>query len=261
MADLDIGWIAASVAGLLSLALLVRVAGERARTAALRSELDELRKEGRGTRKQQEQRDKALRQAETERDKAERKLAQAETRATQARGAARAEREAVSERIGALESELALANARRDELCGQADAVARELEQARRDLDSRSAQLANADARYEVVQRELSAQPPPADPAQQAGLVARAEAAERCLVEQAGELARVQAQVSRLEGRLETQSTLYTSIRAELAARKDEVRQQREQIERLQAYKVALVDAPAVEGEPREAASDRHPEE
>ena len=55
-----------------------------------------------------------------------------------------------------------------------------------------------------------------------------------------------------LKARLETQDQLYASIRSELGAKKDHIRQQREELERLRAYKVALVDssADATDSEP-----------
>ena len=75
--------IAASV---VAIVLAVRVAALGRSTGKMRAQLEELRKDSRGGRKQQEQREKALRQAGSELDRATRKLAQAEKRAGQGRG-------------------------------------------------------------------------------------------------------------------------------------------------------------------------------
>ncbi len=52
-------------------------------------------------------------------------------------------------------------------------------------------------------------------------------------------------QVTRLKKRLESQETAYVALRGELEAKKDRLATQAEQIERLQALKVALVDSDA----------------
>ena len=50
--------------------------------------------------------------------------------------------------------------------------------------------------------------------------------------------------VDRLRGKARTQDLLYVSLRSELDAKKDRLRTQQEEIERLRALKVALVDDP-----------------
>ena len=50
--------------------------------------------------------------------------------------------------------------------------------------------------------------------------------------------------VDRLRGKARTQDLLYVSLRSELDAKKDRLRTQQEEIERLRALKVALLDDP-----------------
>jgi len=50
--------------------------------------------------------------------------------------------------------------------------------------------------------------------------------------------------LDRLRGKVRTQDLLYVSLRSELDAKKDRLRTQQEEIERLRALKVALVDDP-----------------
>ena len=50
--------------------------------------------------------------------------------------------------------------------------------------------------------------------------------------------------MARLKKKLSTQELLYVSIRNELAAKKDRLRTQQEEIERLRALRVSLLDTP-----------------
>ena len=59
------------------------------------------------------------------------------------------------------------------------------------------------------------------------------------------QLAKERHNVERLRGKLETQETLYVSIRSELDAKKDRLRTQQEELERMRALKAGLVAARA----------------
>ena len=76
-------------------------------------------------------------------------------------------------------------------------------------------------------------------------LRARAESADAAAQQHESALATSRTEARRLKTRVETQDILYTSLRSELEVKKDQIRQQREELERLRAYKVVLVDAPA----------------
>jgi len=84
----------------------------------------------------------------------------------------------------------------------------------------------------------------------------RAEKAEAQSASRARELGAARKEVGRLQERLRTQNKVYMALRGELEAKKDRLRQQREEIERLQAIKVALVDAEAPGLPPVEAVAE-----
>ena len=232
--------IAASV---VAIVLAVRVAALGRSTGKMRAQLEELRKDSRGGRKQREQREKALRQAGSELDRATRKLAQAEKRAAQGRGDARDERNVAEERIRALASEV-------DEARGQVVGLQTALAETRQELEAATEHVARAEGRAAAAERAEAAAPPIGDPAEITELNERVASAERLAAEREAAFEKASDQVARLQARLETQDTLYTSIRSELGAKKDQIRQQREELERLRAYKVALFDTSEEPGDP-----------
>jgi chromosome segregation ATPase len=240
MSELDLSMMIALAVSVVAVALLLRVATEGKRTSQLKSELDELHREGRGRRKQQEQRDKALRRAEGEADKAARKLVQADKRVAQARETLKEEGMRKDERIRTLESELSGAQTEIERLGGE---QARSQSQ----LEAAIAHVAKAEARATAAERAEAERPPVVDPAELSALLDRATTAESAAREHELATAAATLEAERLKSRVETQNTLYTSVRSELEVKKDQVRQQREDIERLQAYKVAFVDAPGRE--------------
>jgi chromosome segregation ATPase len=221
------------LASLLALLLAVRAGGESGRTRDLRSELEELRKDTKGTRKQQDQRDKGLRRTESELEKATRKLGQMDKRTAVAKERSRTERREAAERIGQLEAEVAQANE-------QAESLSRALEQTREELEASVARRAATQAEVEELKKLVTAQPTPADPEELLTLRERAQLAELKLAEQDAPLTKAVREVERLKEKALTQETLYTSIRSELSLKKDQIRQQREEIERLRATKVAF---------------------
>jgi chromosome segregation ATPase len=241
----------AIVVSIAALALGLRVATEGRRSAALRSDLEEVRRGEKGSRKQREQRDKALRDAESRAGKADRKLAQAEKRVAQAKEGGRAERTQLGERIAALEQETLAARTTNEGL--EAD-----LDTARRQLERATDQFVEADARAEAraeseaaaTERAEALRDAALDPAEFDALGERVSRAEAEAAEHRSALAAASARVERLKSRAETQDQLYASIRSELAIKKEQIRQQREEIERLQATKVAW--AGPVEADPDE---------
>jgi chromosome segregation ATPase len=236
---------AAIAASVLAVGLAVRVAAEGRRTGSLRAQIDELLKDNRGTRKQREQRDKTLRQAESDRDRATRKLAQADKRGAQSRADARQEREEGEERGQALAADLEAARA-------EVDRLQTALSRTQAELGAATQHVASAEARASAAERAAAQEPPPRDAAEITALNDRVSSAENDARERKAGLAKAADQVVRLKARLETQDQLYASIRSELGAKKDHIRQQREELERLRAYKVALVDssADATDSEP-----------
>lgn len=231
--ELNLAWVIAGLVSALALALAIRVGAEPGRTRALRDELEESLKQLKGYRKQQDQRGKGLRKAESELEKATRKLGQVDKRIAQAKESARAERRESAERVGELEAEVARASQ-------EAGSLSAELGRNREELELAGARAARSESQVVELQGQLAAQPAAVDPEEILALRKRAEEAEQKLAEQEEPLGKAAREVERLKEKVLTQQTLYTSIRSELSLKKDQLRQQREEIERLRATKVAL---------------------
>jgi chromosome segregation ATPase len=110
---------------------------------------------------------------------------------------------------------------------------------------------------------------PPASPAPAAAdrerieeLERKLETAEKALEERDQKLsvaaAAAKKETSRLRGKLQTQESVYTQLRGELEAKKDRLKTQREELERLRAYRVALIDV--VQEPPPEAVTASEPQ-
>jgi hypothetical protein len=234
MPEFAIAWGVAGAAGVLALALAIRVGTEGGRTAALRNEFEELRKAAKASRKHEGQRESALRRAEAELDKASRKLAQRDKREAQSKGNVRSEREAANDKIRSLEAEALEAAAR-------LDALATELSQSRAEFDATVQRANRAEAQAQAADSAAAAMPPPADPEELRVLRERSESAEQKLAERDDALAQASAEVERFRHKAQTQEILYTSVRSELSLKKDQIRQQRAELERLQAVRVSLI--------------------
>lgn len=135
-------------------------------------------------------------------------------------------------RIQDLEEGLALATSERDRFRAEHEAMAAELSRLRGQIDEAAAKKAEVAvaARAHSESEELSEA--------RSGLGAMREQ----LSKLEGELAGARQGEARLRKRLDTQEQLYASLRAELEVKKDRLRTQAEQLERLQALKVALTD-------------------
>ena len=131
----------------------------------------------------------------------------------------------------------------------QLERTERDRDLARSERDELTDELARLEARLHTSERalaEASAAPPPVlEPAAATPL----EQAETQLADLREQLSRGGAELStarqteaRLRKRMNNQEQLYASLRAELDVKKDRLRTQEEQLQRLQALKVAVID-------------------
>lgn len=237
MDGLGLVWILAGVAAVAAGYALVRLRREMGRAGALARDVERLEAKLHDARQQLEKRAEARRrQSDQERD-TRRKLEKAKKRASQVR----AEQQEEVERVRQLESQL---RQREADLKGLREDLARASASpdSPERVQERQAELAKA-------KQELS------------NLTARAEKAEAAAAaattakeEATGKL---EKELSRLRRKVATQETLYASIRSELEVKKDRLRAQTEELERLRAYKVAVVDpvSDAVEDETPDSTS------
>jgi chromosome segregation ATPase len=215
-------WSLAAAAVLAAAICLVRLRREVARSSASARDVDRLEVELHDANQQREKRaDAQRRRSDQERD-TRRKLEKAKKRINQVR----AEQQGEAERVRNLEAQL---RRREADLTGLREELARAsaspLSPER--IEEREAEIAE-------LKRALS------------GLTVRAEKAEAAA--EAATAAKQEAtrglekEVARLRRKVSTQETLYASIRSELEIKKHRLRAQTEEIERLRAYKVAVVD-------------------
>jgi len=235
----SIAWGTALVLAVGVVVLLFRAAGEGRRTREKTEELEGLRKEVRSAKRQLEQQTKALRKSVAETERLTRQAGKAQKQAARGKGGAREERAKIAELEAELRAEAERASARAAEALAAREA---ELRAARARFERLEQELAGERERAHAAAAEASA-PAAADDGLTA-LTERAERAEAALRERDAALAAAADDAERLSRKLATQETLYVSIRSELAIKKDHLRQQREELERLRAYKVAIVDAP-----------------
>jgi len=219
---LGLAWILAAVAVLAAAVSLVRQRRETGRAAALARDVDRLEAELHDARQRFDKRaDAQRRRSDQERDM-RRKFEKAKKRA----GQARAEQQEETERVRQLEGRLRLREA--------------DLKGLREELARASASPVSPDR---VKEREAEI----AEVKQAlASLTARAEKAEATAA--AATAAKEEAtrglekEVARLRRKTDTQEALYASIRSELEIKKHRLRAQTEEVERLRAYKVAVID-------------------
>ena len=136
--------------------------------------------------------------------------------------------------------------------------VERELELARQARDAAREEASGLASELSRLRAQPAPAAPPAPP-DDSERIARVEAqrdqAEARAGQLAAEFAAAQKQVQRLRGKHDTQAQLYAALRGELEAKKDRLRRQQEEIERLQALKVAVLDPLPPEPEPGEEIS------
>jgi chromosome segregation ATPase len=220
-----IAWVLFGLTAAAAFSLFLRVRGLRIEGAAARLEADKLRAELVASRDQLTHAAAKHRRIVDESQELRRKLDKAKRRGTHAEGAPGP---AVA-RIPELEAELERARQARDAAREEVDGLASELKRMR-------AQVSERPALPEVPVPLL-------DNAAIEALQARARSIETELAAaRRAEHEHARAQ-ERLKAKLRTQDDLYVAIRGDLAAKKDRLRTQQEQIERLQALKVAFIDA------------------
>jgi len=230
-------WILAGVAAAAAVFSLLRLRRATGRARALTGDVDRLEAELRDVRGQLEKSAGAQRrQSDHERD-TRRKLEKAKKRASQAR----AEQKEEMERVRQLESDLRQRQADSETLRQELARASASPASPER-IKEREAEIARA--KQEI--SSLGARVEKAEAAAAAATAAKEEATRK-----------LEKEVSRLRRKTETQDKLYASIRSELEIKKDRLRAQTEELERLRAYKVAVVDpAPtATEDEKPDAAS------
>ena len=136
-------------------------------------------------------------------------------------------------RIQDVETALSRAELERDRALGEQQALNDELARLRRLLEKASTKPEPVPAPPEV---------PAAGQTEVATLEAQLEQSRERVAKVEAELREAGQNEARMRKRLATQEQLYASIRAELEAKKDRLRTQAEQLERLQALKVAMLD-------------------
>ena len=199
-----------------------------------------------------QQRGTAVAEAASERDALREKVSALEAQLGKRQGKTEKRGEELAELRRKLEKARKRAAQAKEELAPTAERV-RELEAtvARRDDELRSLRSERSAATPEAAAPVLEAAAAEAETQAHAEAAAReamrvrAESAEGKAGEQAEALAEATKQVERLRVRVRNQDMLYASLRSELDVKNDRIKQQREELERMQALKVALVDTPA----------------
>lgn len=131
----------------------------------------------------------------------------------------------------------------------QVERVEFERDRANSEREAVAEQVVRLEARLEAATRAL-AEATSERPATNAGpaetaleqLKADLAASRERLTKQQGEMAIAREAEARLRKRMKNQDQLYASLRAELDVKKDRLRTQEEQLQRLQALKVAVID-------------------
>lgn len=240
-----VSWV---VVGLLSagaFTLFLRVRGLQVEVAAARVEAEKLKAELVATREQLTKSAAKQRRIAEESQAVRRKLDKARRRGAQSDRAPGPS----GARIPELEAELEQARQARDA--------------AREEVHGLAAELKRVRGLVAEAPKEPAMPAPLLDNAAIEALQARLGSLEAELsAARTSEQERARA-IERLKAKLRTQDDLYVAMRGELAAKKDRLRTQQESIERLQALKVAFIDAaPAAAdaaiaaGKPFEAVDD-----
>ncbi len=144
---------------------------------------------------------------------------------------------------GASEKPLGTAARIRD-LEDQIERAERERDRSRTEREALAAQVAQLEARAElasrVVQQEAPAPAAPEAPSGVEELEAQVAESRARIAQLVAELSEAHATEARMRKRVANQEQLYASLRAELDVKKDRLRTQEEQIQRLQALQAAI---------------------
>jgi chromosome segregation ATPase len=236
-----IAWSLAGAAAAAAVVLFGRLRTLAAQSLARARDCERLAAELEAAREQIEKQSAAHRRRGEEMSELHRKLDKLKKRGG---GEHRSGRAAAPSQVQDLERELELARQARDAAREEVSGIARELSRLRSEQAEAASPVA-ADDSERLVHSE--AQRVQAE-AQRARAEARAE-------QLSADLSAAQKQVQRLRAKHDTQEQLYVALRGELDAKKDRLRRQQEQIERLQALKVAVVDPLPPEPEARDEIS------
>jgi chromosome segregation ATPase len=226
MESSGVAWIVAAVLGLGLVFAWVRLRGETARVNALALDVDRLEGELGASRAQLERRSAEHRRVVEQESELRRKLEKAKKRASQARGEQRTD----VDHVRTLEGQLRLREA-------DLKALREELGRAGSSPDDAAARSRETVDQLRKLKQDF------------ASMKTRADNAEARTTKSEEVAAKASKDVARQRVRINNQETLYRSIQLELAAKKDRIRGQTEELERLRAYKVAVVDPlPSVDG-------------
>lgn len=225
MAEL-VSWLLVGLAGTAALSLFLRVRSLGFEVAAARLEAEKLRAELIASRDQLSHAAAKNRRVVDESQELRRKLEKAKRRDSHAERVPGP----TATRISELEAELEQARQARDAAREEADGLAGELTRVRQIVSV--ARPAKIDGPIPLL-----------DNAAIEALQSRVRSVESDLAAARQTEQEHARAIERQKAKLRVQEDLYVAIRGELAAKKDRLRTQQEQIERLQALKVAFIDA------------------
>jgi len=233
--------------GIAALLFYLRLRAESTRAAGLAAEVESRRKDLEVARAELAQRATNAQHRGSEVGELRRKLEKTKKRAAREREERGGDADRIQELEEILQGEKAAAAAMRTEL---------------------SRLRAQSGAIRAAVTPEPPAAPAPAPAPAEADrerieeLERKLEAVEKALEERDQKLSaadkEAKKETSRLRGKLRTQESVYMQLRGELEAKKDRLKTQREELERLRAYKVALVDV--IQEPPPEAVTASEPQ-
>ncbi len=244
-------WVVAGLASLCAILLFMRLRAVQANLRESEDEVESFEEKLRGAAKRSEARSAGERRREDELPELRRKLEKARKRATQAREEQRKE----SYRIKELEDRLRLRGS--DAPTTAAGRTLKTELAAVSSVNSAPTPVAAAPKPPEPKAPEPpepKAPEPVSPPAPSpeviesealAAAVKRAEQAEASRDQIRLKLAELEFQAKRRQAKVRTQEMLYASIRLELEAKKDRLGTQQEELERLRALRVVLMDSPA----------------
>jgi chromosome segregation ATPase len=243
MEGLQISWIFSGVAGLVALFFFVRSRSESERVTSLARDVDHLEGELRASRAQLEKASAERRRSSEKESEARRKLEKVKKRASKSRDD---EKEDLPGTIRRLEGQLRL---RSEDLERTKEELARVVAAASSTGPS-TKEMAAEKATQEAVDQLTAAE---RELPELRDRTARAEAAAR----ESAEVAEKSSKEStRYRHKSITQDKLYNSMRLELEAKKDMLRTQTEELERLRAFKVVL--GAGADAEQVESAAERN---
>ena len=233
-----LGWVAFALALAAAAVLFQRASSAASAQAASAALLAERGQELEAAQKRLEQRVAELRARGEEISELRKKYDKLKRRA----GDEREEEKGAPARIRALETELEAERA-------DSRAARDEIVRLHAEVERASAELARVTGELGRTKGALAEVTPLADRAELDALQRRAEAGEAKLAKLATELESARRDAAKYKGRWETLDKTYLVLRGELELKKDELRTQRAEVERLRALEVVLVEPEPRPGE------------